>query len=95
MPSRVAPRLPIVRFLEERSRTQRLLGLSVVAMYLVWQSLRGVSRILLDRYWLDTVTDAPQCLQHRGGRSLGWGGTNRSTRCSSLMSRLQLAWRKP
>ena len=36
-----------------------MLGLSLVAIYLVWQSLRGVSRILLDRWWLDTVTDAP------------------------------------
>lgn len=44
---------------------------------------------------IDTVTVPPQCLQDRGGRCLGWGGMKRSTRCSSRMSRLQLAWRKP
>ncbi len=44
---------------------------------------------------INTVTVPPQCLQHRGGRYLGWGGMNRSTRCSRRMSRLQLAWRKP
>ena len=44
---------------------------------------------------IDTVTVPPPCLQHRGGRGLGWGGMKRSTRCSSPMSRLPLAWRKP
>jgi len=32
---------------------------------------------------IDTVTVPPHCLQHRGGRCLGWGGMKRSTRCSS------------
>jgi len=44
---------------------------------------------------IDTVTVPPQCVQHRAGRCLGWGGMKRSTRWSNRMSRLQLAWRKP
>lgn len=59
MHTRVAPRLPIVRFVEERSRTQRRLAALVVAVAVLWLALRALARTLLDRWWLQTVTDAP------------------------------------
>jgi uncharacterized membrane protein (UPF0182 family) len=59
VPTRVAPRLPLVRFLEERTTVQRWIVASLAALVLVWRSLRAAAGTLLDRWWLDTVADAP------------------------------------
>ena len=59
MPSRVAPRLPLIAWIEGRSRTQRAIGLALVACYAVWKTLQSGARTLLDRWWLDSVTEAP------------------------------------
>jgi uncharacterized membrane protein (UPF0182 family) len=57
--TRAATRLPLIQFLERRSRRQRLLGVSLLAVFVAWVALRAVARTLLDRWWLDSVTDAP------------------------------------
>lgn len=55
---REVPRLPIVNFFEQRSRRFWTLIGTLVSLYVLWLALRGVARILLDRWWLDSVTDA-------------------------------------
>ena len=59
MQHRVAPRLPLVSFLEARSRLERRLTAAVAALLVLWLALRATARTLLDRWWLDTVTEAP------------------------------------
>lgn len=59
MQHRVAPRIPIIQFLERRTRRQWRLALAVVAAVAAWRVVRAGAAVLLDRWWLDTVTGAP------------------------------------
>lgn len=58
MPRSAAPRLPIIQFLEHRPRAQRIALVVAAGLVIGWQLLRAGAQALLDRWWLDTVTDA-------------------------------------
>lgn len=55
---RDVPRLPIVKFFERRSRRFWTITAVLAATYVAWQGIRATARIVLDRWWLDTVTDS-------------------------------------
>lgn len=58
--STVGPnRFLTVAWLERRSRRQRQLVGGVVVAYFLWRLLRSVARLVLDRWWFESVTDAP------------------------------------
>lgn len=54
-----AKQLPLVTWLDRRTPRQRRAAVAVVAVYLLYRALRLVGNIVLDRWWYDTVTDAP------------------------------------
>lgn len=54
-----ATRFLLVDWLERRSRRQRQLVGAVVALYLVWRLGDNAAQVVLDRWWFETVTDAP------------------------------------
>ncbi|CAN5474404.1 UPF0182 family protein [soil metagenome] len=50
---------PIVDWLQRRTRAQWVLAIVVVALYLLYRAARLGATVLLDRWWFDSVTDAP------------------------------------
>lgn len=52
-------RFAAVAWIERRPRWQRRLVVALVAAYLLWRLLQLAAVILLDRWWFDTLTDAP------------------------------------
>nr|MDQ3352852.1 hypothetical protein [Actinomycetota bacterium] len=52
-------RFAAVAWIERRPRWQRRLVVALVAAYLLWRLLQLTAVILLDRWWFDTLTDAP------------------------------------
>lgn len=48
-----------VAWLERRSKRQRQLVGGVVLAYFVWRLLRSVAALILDRWWFESVTEAP------------------------------------
>ena len=50
---------PIVDWLRRRTRAQRLLAIIVVALYALYRAARLGATVVLDRWWYDSVTDAP------------------------------------
>ena len=52
-------RYPFVAWLERRSRRQIAIAVAVAAVYVGWRGLRVLAGAVLDRWWLQTVTDAP------------------------------------
>lgn len=55
---RTAPRFVLVGWIERRSRRQRLLGGTVVVLLALWWLIRRLADLLLDRWWLATVSPA-------------------------------------
>ncbi len=51
-------RLPLISFVERRSRALRIAIVALAGSVGVWFGARKVASILLDRWWFDTVTDA-------------------------------------
>jgi hypothetical protein len=52
-------RYPLVAWLERRSRRQWASGAIAAGMFVAWRSLRGVAAAVLDRWWLQSVTESP------------------------------------
>ena len=52
-------RYPLVAWLERRSRRQVAVAVAVVSVFVGWRALRVLATAILDRWWLQTVTDAP------------------------------------
>lgn len=50
---------PIVDWMGRRTRTQWLVVIVVVALYVLYRAARLGATIMLDRWWYDSVTDAP------------------------------------
>lgn len=59
MLTNAVPRFPAVAFVERRSRTQKMIALSIGGMALLVVLARVAASVALDRWWFDTVTDAP------------------------------------
>ena len=53
------PRFPVVARLEQSSRRQRILIAALVSVVLFFLGLRNLATIIVDRWWSDSVTDAP------------------------------------
>ena len=53
------PRYLLIAWLERRNRRQVVIVAAGVAMFLAWRSLGALAAIVLDRWWLQSVTDAP------------------------------------
>ncbi|MEY3148236.1 MAG: hypothetical protein RL688_1455, partial [Actinomycetota bacterium] len=53
------PRFPVVARLEQSSRRQRILIAAIVSVVLFFLGLRNLATIVVDRWWSDSVTDAP------------------------------------
>jgi uncharacterized membrane protein (UPF0182 family) len=49
----------IVQWLERRSRRQVLIAAVLVGLYVLWRAAGTIAGVTLDRWWLDSVTDAP------------------------------------
>lgn len=47
-----------IAWLERRSARQRWIVGIVVGIYVLWRLLNGLAKLLLDRWWFDSVTDA-------------------------------------
>jgi hypothetical protein len=54
-----ANRFPLVAWLERRSRRQAIVAGIVVATYLAFRGARSLAGVVLDRWWLRSVTDVP------------------------------------
>ena len=54
-----ANRFPLVAWLERRSRRQATVVGIVVAIYLAFRGASSLAGVLLDRWWLQSVTDVP------------------------------------
>jgi uncharacterized membrane protein (UPF0182 family) len=56
---RTFDRYPAVAWLERRTRLQVGIAVIIAAVFVAWKALGGLATIVLDRWWLDSVTDAP------------------------------------
>jgi uncharacterized protein len=56
---RTYDRYPLVAWLERRSRSQIAIVGVVIGLLLTWQLLRALAVAVLDRWWLQSVTDSP------------------------------------
>ena len=56
---RTYDRYPLVAWLERRSRSQIAIVGVVIGLFLAWQLLRALAVAVLDRWWLQSVTDSP------------------------------------
>jgi uncharacterized protein len=54
----VRPPFPVIGWLQRRPRWQWIVAGVIVALYLLYRLLQFVARIVLDRWWYDSVTDA-------------------------------------
>ena len=68
--SEPAPRFPLIAWLERRSRGQVVLAIVLVVLYLLLSAVRGLASVQLDRWWLDSVTDAPVWRTIMGAKAL-------------------------
>ena len=60
MPSPIpANRFPLVAWLERRSRRQVVAAGTLVAIYLAFRGATSLAGVVLDRWWLQSVTDVP------------------------------------
>jgi len=55
----VAPRFPIVAWLERRTRRQVIIAAAIITLYLLWKTAAASAGLLLDRWWFDATTSAP------------------------------------
>lgn len=53
------PRFPAVAFVERRPRSQKIVALAAAVVALLFVLARVAASVALDRWWFDTVTDAP------------------------------------
>src|SRR5262245_11662554 len=60
MPPRTPlPLFPAIDWLQRRTRRQWIIAAVLVAFYVAYRASNMAANIVLDRWWFETVTDAP------------------------------------